>query len=172
MKIVFIHGAGDGARAEDEALVRSLREALPELETLYPELPDEDEPQYDAWAKRIRAELPAIVVAHSIGASIAAKCLIGSDALALFLIANPFWGGAGWRYEGWQELAMPAEAAFDVPVFLYHARDDEIVPFEHLALWSAALPAAVVREIEGGGHQLEGDLSAVADDIRSLSVAG
>lgn len=166
-RIVFIHGAGEGARADDEALVSSLSESLG-YEVVYPELPNEDEPDPDTWGSIIRSHLPAVVVAHSVGASIAAKYSEG--ATALFLIAAPYWGGEGWHYEGWEDLALPEGAAFDMPVFLYQGRDDEVVPFTHLALWSAAIPSAVVREIDGADHQLGGDLSVVADDIRSLSL--
>jgi uncharacterized protein len=41
------------------------------------------------------------------------------------------------------------------PVFLYHGRDDEIVPFAHLALYAEKLPQAAVRELDGHGHQIE-----------------
>jgi pimeloyl-ACP methyl ester carboxylesterase len=55
-----------------------------------------------------------------------------------------------------------------VPIFLYQSRDDEVVPFEHLTKYAAKLPQAVVRELDGRGHQLGDDLSEVAADIRSL----
>jgi pimeloyl-ACP methyl ester carboxylesterase len=51
-------------------------------------------------------------------------------------------------------------------VFFYHSRDDEVVPFEHLALYQAKLPKATVREFDGRGHQFGDDLSEVARDIR------
>ena len=55
-----------------------------------------------------------------------------------------------------------------VPVFLYHGRDDEIVPFAHAGLYAKALPHAVVRPLDGRNHQLNDDLSEVAADIRRL----
>jgi len=30
-------------------------------------------------------------------------------------IANPFWGGKGWRYEGYEELALPKGVAARLP---------------------------------------------------------
>src|SRR5215212_3077187 len=53
-----------------------------------------------------------------------------------------------------------------LPVFLYHSRDDEVVPFAHLALYEAKLRQAAVRRFDGRGHQFRGDLSEVAGDIR------
>jgi len=49
--------------------------------------------------------------------------------------------------------------------FLYHSRDDQVVPFAHLALHAARLPRATVRESDGRGHQFGNDLSDVARDI-------
>ena len=90
----------------------------------------------------------------------------------MFLVACPFWGGDGWRYEGYEELALPpgfaAGLPTEMPVYLYHCRDDATVPFDHLALYAQALPQATVRAFDEGGHQLNDDLSAVARDIESL----
>jgi hypothetical protein len=41
-------------------------------------------------------------------------------------------GGGGEAFEG------------DVPIFLYHSRDDEVVPFAHLAMYAERLPLASV----------------------------
>jgi len=54
------------------------------------------------------------------------------------------------------------------PIFLYHSRDDDIVPFAHLALYAEKLPQATIRVFDGGGHQFNNDLSQVASDIASL----
>jgi hypothetical protein len=56
----------------------------------------------------------------------------------------------------------------NVPVFLYHCRDDKEVPFEHLAIYIRKLPNSSVRQLVSGGHQLKNDLSIVAKDIKSL----
>ena len=65
------------------------------------------------------------------------------------------------------------ERALDIlvrnyPGMVYHCRDDEVVPFEHLALWARDLPRASVHALETGGHQFNNDLSSVAQDIASL----
>jgi len=89
--------------------------------------------------------------------------------VGLFLISTPFWSGE----EEWvQPLKLredfPNKLPKNIPVFLYHCRDDEEVPFEHLSLYAQRLPQATVREIESGGHQVNNDLSVVAKDIKGL----
>jgi hypothetical protein len=54
-------------------------------------------------------------------------------------------------------------------VYLYHGSEDEIAPFAHVDLYAKVVPQAVVRRLNGRNHQLDGDLSEVARDIRSLS---
>jgi predicted alpha/beta hydrolase family esterase len=90
----------------------------------------------------------------------------------IFLIATPYWGGDGWRYEGYERVALPMGFAAKLPngtaLFLYHSRDDDTVPFAHLALYAAKLPRATIRDFDGRGHQLNNDLTEVATDIKSL----
>lgn len=51
------------------------------------------------------------------------------------------------------------------PLSLHHCRDDEGVPFEHLALLTARLPRARVHEYPCGGHQLTGLADTLAHQI-------
>ena len=180
--ILFIQGAGQGAYDEDQALTASLSQALgPGYEVHYPAMPDENNASYEQWKQQIEKELAAIpgpimLIGHSIGASVIMKYLseaaVTKSIVSIFLIAAPFWGGDGWRYEGYEELALPEGIAARLPkgmaVFLYHCRDDEIVPFDHLALYAKVLPKATVRPLDEGGHQLNNDLSAVAKDVKIL----
>lgn len=181
-QVLFIQGAGSGAYQEDEKLVTSLQRSLgAEYKVHYPKMPNEDEAEYEAWKHRIGAELsemqgPVILVGHSIGGSVLIKCMseiVSKKKIAgIFLLAAPFWGGEGWLYEGYEKLALAKDFAAKLPkearLFLYHCRDDEIAPFEHLLLYASVLPHASIRELNEGGHQLENDLSRVADDIKSL----
>ena len=180
--VLFIQGAGHGAYDEDKRLAESLRRTLgPRFEVRYPAMPNEDDAPYEQWRQQIEQELadvpgPVVLVGHSVGASVLMKWLSeGKDKKVLagvFLVACPFWGGDGWRYEGYEELALPpgftARLLPWTPVYLYHCRDDATVPFDHLALYAQALPQATVRAFDEGGHQLNDDLSAVARDIASL----
>jgi predicted alpha/beta hydrolase family esterase len=182
-QVLFIQGAGEGAYDADKKLADSLQQALgSDYDVRYPLMPDEDNAPYEQWKQQVETELatmsgPVILVGHSVGASILAKCQTDSEVdtpvAGIFLMSTPFWGGNGWRYEGYQKLELPKDFAAklpqNAPVFLYHSRDDEIAPCRHLALYAQILPKATVREIETGGHQLNNDLSMVAKDILSLA---
>jgi serine hydrolase len=117
-----------------------------------------------------------ILVGHSLGASFLLKCLseekIERTIAGVFLIATPYWGGDGWRYEGYESIALPkdfpSKLPSSTPLFFYHSRDAEIVPFAHLALYAKKLPQATIHVLDARGHQLKNDLSEVAADIKSL----
>jgi predicted alpha/beta hydrolase family esterase len=178
-QLLFIQGGGDGGYVEDANLVASLRTLLgSNYELHYPLMPsDETLPDF-GWLQQIGNEINAIdseviLAGHSLGASMLLKFLsetqIRKKISGIFLISTPFWRGD----ENWvQGLKLDKEFADKLPkkfpVFFYHCRDDEEVPFNHLGLYRQKLPFATIREIESGGHQLNNDLSIVAYDIKSL----
>ena len=174
-RVLFIHGGGEGAHEEDGKLAKSLGRALgAAYEVRCPKMPNEGSPEYGAWRDRISDELASLdgevfLVGHSLGGSILLKYLCEEETsmpvAGLFLVAAPFWGAEDWEFD---EFALPEDFASKLPVFLYHGRDDEVVPFSHLALYSEKLPRATVRELDGRGHQLGEDLSDVARDIGGL----
>ena len=179
---LFIQGAGQGAHAADGKLVANLGQLLgPEYDIHYPVMPHEDDADYEIWRVQIASELaamhdPVLLLGHSVGASMLLKYLseieVGRTIAGIFLMATPFWGGEGWRYEGFTRLALQegfaAKLPKGAPIFLYHSRDDEIVPFAHLGLYAQSMPQATIRELDGRRHQLNNDLSEVAEDIRGL----
>lgn len=174
-RLLFIHGAGEGAHEEDRKMAASLRDELgSEYDVQTPKMPDEDRPEYEAWRDEIAKKISAIddeviLVGHSLGASILLKYLSEEDIVnpvaGMFLIATPFWDA-----ERFEEYALREDFASKLPggltLFFYHSRDDEWVPFEHLALYRENLPLATVREFDGRGHQFDDDLSEVARDIQ------
>ena len=175
--VLFVHGAGEGAYEDDELLVASLRDALgPSYEVRYPRMPLEDSAHYTDWTAQIVSALPSpgtevVLVGHSVGGSVLLRFLceesVEASVTGLFVIAAPFWGADD--FWDWDEARLPEDAAeklTTVPrIFMYHSRDDEVVPFSHLALYSARLPQATIRPLDVGGHQLKNDLVDVAHDI-------
>lgn len=177
--ILFIQGGGgEEDYAADAKLVTSLREVLGEAYAVhYPFLPDESTPDFGR-RKQIAQEISSIkgeviLVGHSLGASMLLKYLSENEVekkiAGIFLISTPFWSGD----EDWKQGLKLQENFADklpenVPIFLYHSKDDEEVPFDHLALYRQKLPQATVHEIASGGHQLNNDLTLVARDIKSL----
>lgn len=178
-RVLFIHGGGEGAHEEDKKLAASLQDVLgAAYEVRCPKMPDEDSPEYEAWKDRIAQELTAldgqvILVGHSLGASILLKYLseekVEKPVAGIFLVAPPYWGAEDWEVG---EYALQEDFASKLPeglpLFFYHSRDDEWVPFAHLALYMEELPWATLREFDDRGHQFDDDLSEVARDIEGL----
>lgn len=178
-RVLFVHGGGEGAHAEDEKLAASLRDVLgATYDVRHPKMPDEGSPEYGAWRDRISKELAAlegevILAGHSLGASILLKYLseeeVEKPVAGIFLVAPPYWGVEDWEVE---EYALQDTSASklpeELPMFFYHSRDDEWVPFAHLALYAQRFPRATIREFDCRGHQFDDDLSEVARDIERL----
>jgi hypothetical protein len=179
--VLFIQGGGNGGYETDAKLVASLRKALgTAYKVHYPKmLLDETVPDFGPqWLKQIGKEISSvkgevILAAHSLGASMLLKYLsenkIKKNITGIFLISTPFWSGN----EDWmQPLKLQEDFSEnlpkDVPTFFYQCRDDEVVPFDHFTSYKQNLPWAVFREISHGGHQLNNDLTPVANDIKSL----
>lgn len=177
--VLFIQGGGGKEDYEADAkLVASLREALGEAYTVhYPLLSDESSPDLGR-KKQIGKEISLIqgeiiLAAHSLGASMLLKYLseaeVKKEIAGIFLISAPFWSGdEDWKQAFKLQKNFADNLPEDVPVFLYHCRDDEEIPFDHLGFYAEKLPQATVREIASGGHQLNNDLSLVAKDIKTL----
>ena len=175
--VLFIHGAGEGAYEEDGLLVASLQKALGSAyHVRYPKMVNEESPEYADWKAQIASELAAldgeiILVGHSVGGSVLLKHLsegpVEKPIAGLFVVAAPYWGAD--EFWSWNDVRLPqdvdAKLASIPRIFLYHSRDDEIVPFAHLALYAAKLPQAFIREVNGRGHQFGNDLADVAKDM-------
>jgi predicted alpha/beta hydrolase family esterase len=178
--VLFVQGGGEGAHDQwDDKLVASLRRELgSSYEIRYPRMPEERAPHYARWKRKLQEELSrldddAILVGHSIGATILIHALAetapGRAIAGIFLVAAPFVGEGGWPSEEIEprpDLAtrLPQEP----PIYFYHGREDETAPVEHLDRYAKAIPRAVTRLLDKRDHQLNNDLSEVADDIRRL----
>ena len=180
--VLFIQGGSEGAHKEDGWLATSLQKALgTDYDVRYPQMPGESEPDMQTWKAKIARELemlhgPVILVGHSIGGAALLKYLseenVEKAIVGLFLLAAPSWDEENWNFD---DLRLPRDLAAKlngIPrIFLYHNRDDQVVPFSHLTLHAARLPRAVVRESDKGGHQFGNDLADVASDIRGMTKA-
>jgi uncharacterized protein len=177
--VLLIHGGGEGAYEADKELAAHLQDALgAAYDVRYPKMPDADRPEYEAWTNEIAKELSAlagevILVGHSLGGSILLKYLseerVERPVAGLFLVAAPYWGAEDWQVSEYAlQDGFASKLPGELPVFLYHSRDDEVVPFAHLALYAEKLAQATFRELDDRGHQFNEDLSEVARDIKRL----
>lgn len=180
-QLLFVQGGGAGAHDEwDSKLVESLRRELgPGYEIHYPRMPLEGEPKYASWQAALEKALQslgpgAIVVGHSVGATILLKLLteqpLARPLGAVFLIAAPFVGKGGWSAD---DLQFPpdlgARLPQGVPIHFYHGLADETAPPSHVDLYARAVPQAHVHRLPGRDHQLNDDLSDVAAAIAALA---
>jgi predicted alpha/beta hydrolase family esterase len=178
-QLIFFHGGGSEQDYEaDSKLVASLKSKLgPAYAVRYPLLPNNGTPDLGR-RQQISGEIASseddvILVAHSLGASMLLACLsemkIRKKIAGIFLVATPFWEGN----EEWVE-AFKLQPNFaeqldqDIPLFFYHCRDDNEVPFNHLTIYRKQLAWATYRDLSVGGHQFNNDLTIVANDIRSI----
>lgn len=162
MQMVFAHGA-DGYE-EDGPMARELATMLG-ARLVFPSLVEEDT-TLDAGTGPVREALESagdgcIAIGHSFGASILLHAVAASRVMprAILLLAMPDWGADGWDVDAY----LPPSAANDLrlPVTLHHCRDDDVVPFSHLAANAHALPRAAARSHPHGGHAFSGALPAV-----------
>lgn len=177
-KVLFIQGAGAGAHAADAAVAAALEQALGDgFRVVFPRLPDEVDPQPEAW-KRAIAELARsseadLLMAHSAGAAIVADLLIegrGAADLphvqAAFLLAPPYVGEGGWDFGGYHlDAHREQPPAPGIAVFFYFGEADETVPVAHASLYRQVFPQAVFRRLPHCGHQFDGHLRRVARDL-------
>jgi pimeloyl-ACP methyl ester carboxylesterase len=178
LQILFIQGGGAGAHDEwDEKLVESLRRELGGgYEVRYPRMPDEGNPNHARWSAAIRREMAdlddgAVVVGHSVGAAILVNALAEQPAdrglAAIVLIAAPFVGPGGWPSD---EFGLPSDLGARLPpgarVHVFHGLQDETAPPSHAGLYALAIPKAQVHQLPRRDHQLNNDLSEVAEAIR------
>jgi predicted alpha/beta hydrolase family esterase len=178
-QVLFIQGAGEGAYEEDEKLAASLRDAIGvEYNVIYPKMPNEENPEDEVWISQITKELASldgkvILVGHSVGGAVLLKYLlkekVQNPIAGIFLISMPYWGPEDEEGEEYPlHEGFASQLPKDVPIFLYHSRDDEWVPFAHLEIYAEKIPQATIRKFDGRGHQFNNDLSEVAADIKSL----
>jgi len=175
--VLFVQGGGKGAHDQwDDKLVASLERALgPDYDIRYPRMPNERAPSFKAWGATLGREIArlddgAILVGHSIGGTILIHALAEQPKLlrniaAVHLIAAPFVGDGGWPSDDIVSPQNWAAPFAGVTVYLYQGDADKTTPNTHVDLYAKAIPQAHVRRLKGRDHQLNNDLSEIAEDI-------
>jgi pimeloyl-ACP methyl ester carboxylesterase len=176
-QILFIQGGGAGVHDEwDDKLVESLRRELGDgYEVRYPRMPDEGDPSYARWSAAIRREMAvlddgSVVAGHSVGATILINALAEQpperELGAIVLIDAPFVGEGGWPSDEFELTSdLGARLPPGVPVQVFHGLQDETAPPIHADLYAQVIPQAQVHRLPGRDHQLNNDLSEVAEAI-------
>ncbi len=180
-QILFIHSAGPKGLHEGSGdFLAFLQNSLgAEYDILHPLMPTPQSPDYEPWKTQLKKEMAglnegAILMGHSLGGSVILKYLSEAEfekpLTGIFIVASPYWGAD----KDWQHAPFLLQEGFasklpSAPkIFIYHSRDDEIVPVAHLKQYADNLPQASIRELEGRGHLFNVASPEILDDIKSL----
>ena len=177
-QILFIQGGGAGTHDEwDDKLVESLSRELGDgHEIRYPRMPDEDDPSLDTWGPVIRtgaggrwttvpswwatrwarpsSSRPSPTGRRSVCSGRSCSSRPPSSAVR-----------AGTATSSSYPMDLGARLPPGVPVHLFHGLQDETAPPSHVDLYARAIPHATVHRLPGRDHQLNDDLSEVAEAI-------
>jgi uncharacterized protein len=180
VSILFIHGGGDEAFRFDADIVNRLREALrTDLRLEYPHIEGLERIEWEPTSRELTArfaELPrnSTVIAHSVGAAATLKLVSETSTFAirnLFLLAAPYKGeDSHWGIDDFSFTVHFAKHLEHVSVWIYHSRDDNIIPVDDALLYKEKLSTANFHLLDGYGHQFSGPLDFLANDIRSAVV--
>jgi predicted alpha/beta hydrolase family esterase len=180
-QVLFIQGGGAKVHDEwDDKLVASLRRELgPEWDVRYPRMPDEGDPSYPKWKTAIAREIEeldegAILAGHSIGGTMLIQTLAEDPPSqcpgAIMLMSAPFIGEGGWESDDISPKPdLGARLPQGVSVHVFHGCEDRTAPSAHAHLYSRAIPQAKVHLLPERDHQLNNDLSDVADVVTELA---
>ena len=177
-KILFVQGAGEGAYEEDKPLADFVRgQAKDPSEVAFPKIEGLERLDWQRARQELDAALSNIadngqVVAHSLGGAAILKLLSEAGKArpikGLFLIATPYKCKDGeW---GTDDFALDNDFAVRMAdcgnIRLYHSRDDEFVPTDHVHRYGEKLKQAKVSVLDGYGHQFSSKpFQELADDL-------
>lgn len=176
--LLFIHSSGQQSHNQGSgALLQHLKQGLgSDYQVLAPKMPDPVNPKYGQWQTRLHELLASlngfiVLAGHSLGGSVLLKyCLennINQPIAGIFIISAPFWS----QDEDWQapQFMLPAgEVGAIAPIFFYHSKDDDVVPFAHLGVYARTFSQVTVRALQGCGHYYKSGADAIVDDLKTL----
>jgi predicted alpha/beta hydrolase family esterase len=145
-------------------------------EVILPVMPNKTNAVFNEWKIWLEKLIPflndgVVLVGHSLGVSFLVKYLSENKfpikIKGVFLVSGVFDGDT----EGYPlaSFSLPEKLNLQTEnVYLYHSKDDHIVPFEALEKFSAALPKAYPKIFEDRKHFNQGEFPELADDILDL----
>ncbi len=155
-----------------------LRERLgDDYEVILPTMPNKTNAQFGEWKLWFEKIIPflneeIILVGHSLGASFVAKYLsenkFPKKLNGVFLVSGVFDKDS----DGYSLLSFSLPEKLDLQtenLYLYHSKDDPVVPFSALENFIKALPKAHSRVFENRKHINQPEFMELAEDILSLT---
>ncbi|RJQ14631.1 hypothetical protein C4553_00995 [Candidatus Parcubacteria bacterium] len=151
----------------------------PDFEVIQPNMPNKQNAKYLEWKIWFEKFIPFLepevtLIGHSLGGLFLAKYLFENKfprkIKGVFLVA------AVYDYEDEHsylaDFTLPKELSlFEKQankIFLYHSKDDNVVPFADFEKYQNELKGAVVRAFQDRGHFNQEELPEIVKDIKSL----
>ena len=154
-----------------------LREKLGDnYEVVLPRMPNGSNAQYSEWKLWFEKIIPLlnheiVLIGHSLGASFVAKYLSENKFPKLlkgvFLVSGVF----DKDFEGYTLASFTLPKKLNLQsenIFIYHSKDDPIVPFSALNEFKKSLPDAKTRSLEDRQHLNQPEFPEILEDILSL----
>ena len=149
-----------------------------EYEVVMPSMPCCDNAKYEEWKVVFERLIPyldkkIVLVGHSLGGIFLIKYLseniISRKIDSLHLVSAPFWVGkeiekkGGFTFDN-DLISLTKQAK---QIFLYHSKDDFIVPFSDSEKFVELLPSINMISFEDKGHFIGGDFPELVSNISS-----
>lgn len=151
-----------------------------EYEVIMPEMPNKQNAKYAEWKIWFEKLFPflnpeVILIGHSLGGIFLAKYVSENDfpkkIVATFLVAACFDDKVSGYPLG--DFSLDSDLSnFEKRggnIFLYHSKDDPVVPFADVKEYKNALPGATERIFDNRGHFHQGELPEIIDEIKSIN---
>lgn len=158
----------------------NLAKALgPDFKVIAPRMPNAQNAKYLEWKIWFEKFIPflhdgAIFVGHSLGGIFLAKYLAEEifplKMRATFLIAAPYNTA---KENSLGDFVLPTGLLDQLTqqggeIFLYHSKDDQVVPFADVEKYKTVLPDAAVRVFADRQHFNQATLPRLVEDINSV----
>ncbi len=147
-----------------------------DYEVIRPIMPNKNNAQFSEWKLWFEKFVPflndeVILIGHSLGGTFLAKYLsenqFSKKIKAVFLVGAVY----DKDDEGYLvvSFALPEKLNLQTnQIYLYHSKDDPVVPFSALGQYKKALPKAEIRVFEDRGHFNQEEFPELGQDILNL----
>lgn len=141
-------------------------------EIIAPKMPNKLNARYLEWKIWFEKFIPhlqkdIILVGHSLGGLFLIKYLsenkFPKKLSAAMFVSAPLGEGNFKLKKNLNKISEQCEK-----LFLYHSKDDKVVPFSSLGKYKKAIPSAIIRELDGRGHFNQEKFPEIVKDIKNI----
>lgn len=159
----------------------TLRDQLAEFDVFKPSMPNSKNAKYEEWKIWFERYIPYLqdeitFIGWSQGGYFFAKYLIENPApvkiKALFLVAAPFqpddFDGEDGGDFAFDTTKLGVLAQKTNKIYIFHSKDDFVVPYEHALLYKKALPDAELVSFEDKNHFLVSEFPELITKVKGF----